>query len=117
MIPALLLATIFQSIQVGQVPPALHYGEVVASPAPTSTPTAAPTSSTASASTYTARRCGDLILATHLLGKPITADNLGKILAQALRNHGFRPGAPYNSEVIGRSVVDFVGCFQTKGHP
>lgn len=81
-------------------------------PSPSAAPsTFAPTP----APTYTARPCVVLINRAHLAGKTIDADNLGRLLAQALKDHGLRPGSVVQTSTVRMALVDFIACFQTPG--
>ncbi len=60
---------------------------------------------------YTPVPCVTLIRRAGLVGKKITADALGMILAESLREHGFKSGSVIDRALIGKAVSDFVSCF------
>jgi len=96
---------------------ALVPGVAAAAAKPTPAPEAGATFPPAALAVYTAIPCAELIHKSGLDGKPITADALGMILATALREHGFEQGKISDKTTIGKSITDFVGCFQTAASP
>lgn len=83
------------------------------SPAPSTSPstTAAPDPM----ATYRPQNCEVILTRAGLMNLPITADNLGRLMAQALRDHGYSSGSHIDRRAVGRAIVDFAGCFNRGG--
>jgi hypothetical protein len=80
----------------------------VVTPLPSLSPSPSP------APSYTPRPCGALVRRAKLDRKPMTADNLGVLLARAIKDHGYR-GARLDVRAVSLGTIDFLGCFASRG--